>query len=244
MPSHADRVATAVPTPPKTIPESFVDTLADGALGVSLMRSLGGLGSRVRMPRGSVLAEIGAPLTDITLCLNGDLLVSGRIAGIDVPVEQAGRGLLIGLESACAPDPRHRLGVRVIRAAEVVVVPLVRFLRALDDDAGLGLAVFGVLARRLDGCITAIESQKYVPARIRLARYLSGVLDSGSCVLPLPKKDIAALLGMTQQSLSRLLRDLRDDGIDVQGTAIRCRDRATLRRLCDPDDLWMAQDFS
>lgn len=223
---------------------STLDALAQSALGSSLVRALAALGERTRVGRGTVLVEAGQPLERLALCLNGDLLVLHPLAGRLVPVEQAGRGVLIGLETACQPTPRHALTIRVVRPAEVVWIALPRFRQALDENPELALAVFGVLASRLHSCIAAIETQKFVPARLRLARYLMAVLDGGSCVLPIPKKDVAALLGMTQQSLSRLLRDLREDGIDVQGNAIRCRDRDHLRRLCDPEEIWCAKDFA
>lgn len=203
---------------------------------------------RRRAARGAVLVEVGAPLTAVTVCLSGLLLVSGQMAGAMVPVEQAGRGYVAGLDSLWPDRPDgtalHRWQVRAVTAVDLLTVPRSRALSALEADPVLGVAALAGLTRRLHDGLAAVEAQKHVPARLRLARYLLSVLDGGSRVLPLPKKDVAALLGVTQQSLSRLLRDLRADGVDVQGGTILCPDRDRLRRLCDPDDLWSDKDFA
>lgn len=206
-------------------------------------------GMRSRVPRGAVLAEIGAPLTAVSVCLGGLVLVSGQMAGVTVPVEQTGRGYVVGLDSLW-PDPSdgggvlHRWQVRAVTAVDLLTVPRSRALTALSGDPVLGLTALAGMTRRLHDGLAAVEAQKHVPARLRLARYLLSVLEGGSRVLPLPKKDVAALLGVTQQSLSRLLRDLRADGVDVQGGTILCPDRDRLRRLCDPEDLWSDKDFA
>lgn len=204
---------------------------------------------RSRAPRGAVLVEIGTPLTAVTVCLNGLLLVSGQMAGVLVPVEQAGRGYVAGLDSLWCDPPEgeavpHRWQVRAVTAVDLLTVPRSQALSVLTADPVLGVSALAGLTRRLHDGLAAVEAQKHVPARLRLARYLLSVLDGGSRVLPLPKKDVAALLGVTQQSLSRLLRDLRADGVDVQGGTILCPDRDRLRRLCDPDDLWSDKDFT
>ncbi|MBB6212370.1 Crp/Fnr family transcriptional regulator [Novispirillum itersonii] len=206
-------------------------------------------GLRSRVPRGAILAEIGTPLTAVSVCLNGLLLVSGQMAGMVVPVEQTGRGYVVGLDGLWPDRPEadvavHRWQVRAVTGVDLLTVPRSRALAVLSADPVLGLTALAGLTRRLHDGLAAVEAQKHVPARLRLARYLLSVLDGGSRVLPLPKKDVAALLGVTQQSLSRLLRDLRADGVDVQGGAILCPDRDRLRRLCDPEDLWSDKDFA
>ncbi len=201
---------------------------------------------RSRVPRGAVLADPGMPVTAVKVCLGGLVLISGQMAGVFAPVEQAGRGYVAGLEALGSGGETglHRWQVRAVTPVDVLTVPASRALAALAADPVLGLTVLAGLTRRLHDGLAAVEAQKHVPARLRLARYLLGVLDGGSRVLPLPKKDVAGLLGMTQQSLSRLLRELRQDGVDVQGAVIRCDDRDRLRRLCDPEDLWSDKDFA
>jgi CRP/FNR family transcriptional activator FtrB len=64
---------------------------------------------------------------------------------------------------------------------------------------------------------------------------LSDKADLGSAELPMPKRNLAARIGMTPETLSRTLQVLADNGLVVRGRQIIVRDRRQIETFCGPD---------
>jgi CRP/FNR family transcriptional regulator, transcriptional activator FtrB len=73
----------------------------------------------------------------------------------------------------------------------------------------------------------------------RLASFLLRLVDlqpeSGAPILPIPKRHVAARLGMTPETLSRMLQVVADNGIYLRGRTIIVRDRDRAEAFCGPD---------
>lgn len=59
--------------------------------------------------------------------------------------------------------------------------------------------------------------------------------DSVAPVLPIPKRNLAARLGITPETLSRMLQAVADHGLYLRGRTIIVRDRSKLEDFCGPD---------
>lgn len=59
--------------------------------------------------------------------------------------------------------------------------------------------------------------------------------DSAAPVLPIPKRHLAARLGITAETLSRMLQMVTDHGLYLRGRTIIIRDRANIEKFCGPD---------
>jgi CRP/FNR family transcriptional regulator, transcriptional activator FtrB len=59
--------------------------------------------------------------------------------------------------------------------------------------------------------------------------------DSPSAVLPIAKRHLASRLGMSAETLSRMLQVVADHGLHLRGRTIIVRDREQIEEFCGPD---------
>lgn len=59
--------------------------------------------------------------------------------------------------------------------------------------------------------------------------------DTAAPVLPIAKRHLAVRLGMTAETLSRMLQTVADHGLHLRGRTIVIRDRAAIEEFCGPD---------
>ena len=59
--------------------------------------------------------------------------------------------------------------------------------------------------------------------------------DTVAPVLPIAKRHLAVRLGMTAETLSRMLQTVADHGLHLRGRTIVIRDRAAIEEFCGPD---------
>lgn len=106
----------------------------------------------------------------------------------------------------------------------------------LERDAHFARGMFARLAQRMHELVAEIESSTLLSARQRIASYLVSLAGgAGRVRLPVTKTLIASQLGVTKETLSRLLREFSDHGlIDVQNRNVVVRDRARLAAVAQP----------
>lgn len=110
----------------------------------------------------------------------------------------------------------------------LVVVPAAPLLALFDRDRSFARELLATLCRRLQAMVADFESATQHDAGERLAAYLGSLGEEFVC-LPAPKAVIASRLGMTKETLSRLLRTFMDQGlIKVAKREIRILDPARL----------------
>lgn len=215
-----------------------IDRLSDTAVTTAALRRLAPLGTVRPVARGAVLAHAGDPVRALYLVLSGRFLCSVSLQdGSEVPVEEPVRGALIGFADWAA-DSRHSVVVQAVAAGEVVVLDPARLKALAAADAEVALLLVALLSISLRRCIGATESMRRCTVVQRTAAYLlalpaasrNGTLEVR---LPMAKKTLAAHLGMTQQSLSRVLRLLRPDGVTVRGRLVAIADRGRLCALAE-----------
>ena len=101
-------------------------------------------------------------------------------------------------------------------STELVEIGGERFLALLRSDARLAPAIIGSLCTRLVSLVERVDELSLVQAGSRLARWLLRQPAIGAeepaVELSLPKKDLAAHLAMTPETLSRLLGRWQDEG--------------------------------
>jgi len=92
------------------------------------------------------------------------------------------------------------------------------------DDPKVSMRVIGALAKRIKYFINLIESLTINDVRSRLVNWLKSQKKAESKVitLPVPKGELALLLGTTAETFSRVLKKLTEEGyIEVQGREIK-----------------------
>lgn len=208
-----------------------------GALGEAARRQFLDAAEQKEFPDGAVLASQGTPTEALPLVLTGRVLLLRRFDGQDVPVGEAGPGALLGLEGICGTG-RHAVTARALGLVRAALVPRAAFLDRITTDPEAALVAFTVLAGRLRACIASTDELKFRDATARVARYLLDHRDPAvqAVRLPFSKKVFAAHLGITQQSLSRVLRGLRGVGVTVRGNLFLIADAERLAVLAAAED--------
>ncbi|MGF1510279.1 MAG: Crp/Fnr family transcriptional regulator [Myxococcota bacterium] len=105
----------------------------------------------------------------------------------------------------------------------------------LESSHELSLKMLSLMAQRMHRLVTTIDELTLQSAKERVVHW---VLDEAEgrkeFVLEFPKKVLAARLGLTPESLSRVLASLRRDRfIDVERDRVTVHDRRALEDLAD-----------
>lgn len=111
----------------------------------------------------------------------------------------------------------------------------IRVLMAKDPD--LALRMMAGMALKLRRLVSLVEDLTLRDARGRLCRYLLGLAPTSAaeCTVKLPTQQtvLARLLGLTQETLSRTLKSLREEGLieSMGGGRLALRDLSGLRAV-------------
>lgn len=142
--------------------------------------------------------------------------------------------------AAVVRGARYLMSARTLGRCRLLMLPAASVRQALRSDPAFALAMID----ELSGCYrVAVKAQKNLKLRTgieRLAAYLlqcSARAESREFELPVDKRTLASLLGMTPENLSRALATLRSYGVSVRGGVISLASAADLARLAKPAPL-------
>lgn len=161
---------------------------------------------------------------------------NGREATMDLvsPVETF-------ILAAVLKDAVFLMSARTCRRSKVLLIPSENVREAFQKDEGFARAIVSELAGRYRTVVKEHKGLKLRTAVERLAnRLLSYHNDQGErgiVDLPMDKRTLASLLGMTPENLSRAFNTLRPYGVEVDGMRIRLTDLKALENLARPNPL-------
>ncbi|MBF0168616.1 MAG: Crp/Fnr family transcriptional regulator [Alphaproteobacteria bacterium] len=159
-------------------------------------------------------------------------------AGEELQLDMAARGAMLG-DIAAANGTRHLTSARTLTPSRLCWIDAAQFQERLTCDGRMVLGTLAGLCLRLRRLVQQIDAMKLRSGTRRLAGFLLelGGKDVGavSLTLPFEKKALARHLGMTNQSLSRSLKALRELGVTVKGSAIRLQDCKRLGDFCSKE---------
>jgi len=184
--------------------------------------------------RGQLVAKHGEPVPGlfavaygmVKLSLHGDTGAE-KVLRLVGPSQTFGEAVLF----LRRPMPLDAVAVVDTR---LVLVPAAPLLELLERDTHFARSLIASLCQRMHELVCDFEATTLHGATGRLAAYLESLADAPDAVrvtLPAAKKLIAARLGMTKETFSRVLRDLARDGlVRVAGSRIELLDRERLER--------------
>jgi len=121
----------------------------------------------------------------------------------------------------------------VLRSS-VVFIPKRRLLEILGEESDLCFQILGSLAAWSHRLVGQLELLALRDAGSRLAAYIRERAGETELHLTIPKQTLAAHLGISSETLSRLLTRFEAQGlIESQGRRIRVLDPATLGEIAD-----------
>ena len=135
-------------------------------------------------------------------------------------------------------DGAYQMSARTLESSQILMIPAENIRRAMTEDRDFSQKAISELAACYHGVVRAYKNIKLRTAVERLANYLL-VLDrrqgeSGSITLPVEKRTLASMLGMTPENLSRAFNTLKPYGVSVDGAKIRLENISDLNTLAKP----------
>lgn len=138
-------------------------------------------------------------------------------------------------------DAALLMSARTLTKSRILMIPAEALRTAIAEDHALADAAMHELATAYRSLVRSLKDVKLRPGVEKLANYIlresrkQGM--QSEIALPVDKRTIAALLGMTPENLSRAFGTLGAHGLRVNGSRVYIEDRAALERLGRPDPL-------
>lgn len=190
--------------------------------------------------RGQIIARAGDPMPEPCTLLSGwagsiRMLESGRrqLLSIHLPGDFIGRHALGATEGW-----DHVVALTPVRLCSFKQAPL---LAALQQHPKLALTLASMLAREEALLFEHISGLTRTSGQERICHFLLEIFDrlrqrgearQGACALPLTHRDIADALGVSREHVSRVLRQLSQQGLaSVSNRRLTIPDESRLARL-------------
>ncbi|MEM9619613.1 MAG: cyclic nucleotide-binding domain-containing protein [Pseudomonadota bacterium] len=126
--------------------------------------------------------------------------------------------------AAVLKDAVYLMSARTRTPSQILMIPSQNVRDAMAEDAAFARSIVSELATCYRGVVRNQKNLKLRTGIERLASYLAhqhvrqGA--SGALSLPIDKKTLASMLGMTPENLSRAFAMLRKKGVNVNGPEI------------------------
>ncbi len=147
--------------------------------------------------------------------------------------------------AATIKDAPYLMSARTLEKSRIVLIPSQDVRTIFASDAHFARAIVTELAQRYRTSIRITKDLKLRSGLERLANYLLRIQQSAGrdeFDLPMEKRRLASLLGMTPENLSRAIKNLQPYGVSIDGSHVTLHDRADLERFAKPSPLIDADD--
>ena len=220
--------------------DDFLASRFGRRVGEPICRDLLAVVERLVCPEGDVLYEEGDQPEGLYLVLKGQFkLIRSGPGYKEHIVHLAEKYSMFG--EAALFLPAHPVSCVALETAEVAFLPREPFLEVMDRHPALQRYIFEVMALWMQLLVEKIDQLTLCDGAQRLAHYLvdlhekspyADYVTSAQVELPTRKRDLATMLNMNQPSLSRILRQLQDEGLlEVRGRRLVLKDLDALRAM-------------
>lgn len=200
-----------------------LETLRSHALFSSLkakdLSSLVHQSRRLRLGHHQLLYRQDMPAHHFFFVISGRLrLYRLDSTGIDRTLDSIAPGDCFAEVMIYADPPRYACYAEALKASEVLMIPVKAYQELLDEHPEYAQAALRHYAMRAVSRFHDLEIMTVQNARDRLIRYLidllpNGTFEGGEVELPLPKCLVASRLAMQPETFSRILADLKANGL-------------------------------
>ncbi len=140
--------------------------------------------------------------------------------------------------AAVLTDRVYLMSGRTLEPSRLLMIPAEDIRSMMGQDAAFARAIVREIAIRDRSMVRALKNQKLRTGVERLANYVlsqhAAQGGNGSLTLPIDKRVLASLLGMTPENLSRAFGTLAPYGVAVDGPTIRLTKIKDLQTLAKP----------
>lgn len=190
-----------------------------------------------RFPAHVVLINEGAPADFLHVVINGGVELFSNWRDRETTMSIA-RPVSTFILAAVIKDAPYLMSARTLEPSSILMIPSQNIRSAMAGDAAFSVAMVDELAACFREVVKAQKNVKLRSGVERLANYLLqlSVLQERrkGIELPIEKKTLASLLGMSPENLSRAFASLKPYGVAVNGGSVSLNDIASLESLAKP----------
>ncbi|NWN91040.1 Crp/Fnr family transcriptional regulator [Marinobacter adhaerens] len=210
-----------------------VNTLADDENGLQPLRnhalfkslsnadlqSLIAQSRRLRLGHHQLLYRQDMPAHHFFFVISGRLrLYRLDSSGVDRTLDSIAPGDCFAEVMIYADPARYACYAEALKSSEILMIPVKAYQELLDTNPEYAHAALRHYAMRAVSRFHDLEVMTVQNARDRLIRYLidllpNGATEGGEVELPLPKCLVASRLAMQPETFSRILADLKSNGL-------------------------------
>lgn len=211
----------------------------------STLNTIQHLGFATACPKGMVLIAQGQAAREIAiLCVGRVKISTASQTGKKICLGIAGAGTVLGLSAAISGMP-HQVLIEALEPCQLRIIKTDRFLSLLRKD---NVACFGAImclsneVRKMNHCLRLIglshsATQRLAQVLIRWDMHEDDEpKDEPHLRFPLTHKELAEILGVSRETVTRLLSTFEARAIiHVRGTTLIIQDEQSLRALASPE---------
>jgi CRP/FNR family transcriptional activator FtrB len=131
------------------------------------------------------------------------------------------------------------VSARAMTTTKLIVFDPATVDQVMEESRILADNIMRAMSGQWRMCVRSILDLNCRTAAQRLASFLLRLVDlqsgSGTPILPIAKRHLAARLGMTAETLSRMLQVVAGNGVHLRGRSIIVHDRRRAEAFCGPD---------
>ncbi len=143
--------------------------------------------------------------------------------------------------AAAIRDAPNLMSARTLERSRIIMIPAEDVRQVFFKDHDFARAIVQELAYCYRGVIKGVKGLKLRTSIERLANYLLKLQKKmgggNSFELPIEKRRLASVLGMTPENLSRAIKALRPYGVLIEGQSIEVTKPDDLKGLAKPTPL-------
>lgn len=185
-------------------------------MSAATLAALGRQSRTLQVPRGGIIARRSERAPGLMAVVYGLATLSLKSGKRENILRLLGPGDTFA-EAALFLDKPMPVDATALIDTLVVVVPAAPLLALIESDGAFALGMLESMSQRLLELVTDFEATTQHCAIMRVAAYLESLAAPGiepvRTSLPASKTVVAARLGVTKETLSRLLRQLGDQSI-------------------------------
>jgi CRP/FNR family transcriptional regulator, cyclic AMP receptor protein len=184
------------------------------------------------VPAGTVVFRKDDPGDGLYGVLAGTVLIVAESAeGKELILNRHDAGEFFG-EVALLDGEGRSAGATTRDASDLVFLARAEFLAFLGQRPEAMLRIMALLCARLRRATSLVEDSAFLNVSSRLAKQLIALIDGGAPTLRLSQKELAQMLGVSREFVSKQLAVWREAGIVELGRRhLKVRDERALEQL-------------
>jgi CRP-like cAMP-binding protein len=183
--------------------------------------------------RGDLIFHEGSHPDDVAVVVDGHARSVHNAEGRLIVVDTIWPGEVIGAVSALS-NLAFETDVEAVEPTTMALFPVTMLEDLIKSNSGVALGVIKELAERVTSAVR-LSKRHSVDVITRVAQYIAGLTRTHlggpayAVEIPIPRVELAAILGTTPETLSRAFNQLRQEGlIEGQDRIIIVPDGETL----------------